>query len=427
MNQSSWADSNFYFITDSFQYTICGEVELQEEIDSEILQKAVDTAFRRYPYFSIRLLLRNGEFVLIPNLMPHKVVVGDTPVILGSEEVNYHLVVVSCSGNRIFFHVSHCITDGIGRAPLTKTVLYYYLTEKYRIDLDPEGIYLADGHVYSDEFGEPLALREIMKAQPTYYQPIGDACKISDHYTIQNHARRKFRFCVEENDFMRLCKSYHSTPNILTSILLSQVLWEAFPAIEKDLVVNLCLNMRPALHNEHSHLMLLANIPLHFPSDRKQESLEDLSGMIRQQIDSQRQEENVRYLCRKNIEEFERIQKIRNVETRQKVVSACVHGREGFLSPTYTVSYVGRNNLKSLSPYVRAMYTEVDSIPDDGAMLEITTADGKFFFSYLQDFSDDGFVRAFMERIEANGVSVHFMEEGPLLTPRIQLPQNVEL
>ena len=107
MNLASWTDTNFYLVSDKIQYTILGEVELYDAIDPDILQHAVVKAFPRFPYFNIRLIIKNGEYMTIPNIRPHNVVCSQGPLMLGSEELNYHLAAVSYYENRIFFHFSH--------------------------------------------------------------------------------------------------------------------------------------------------------------------------------------------------------------------------------------------------------------------------------------------------------------------------------
>ena len=423
MNQVSWLDTNFYIVSDKIQYTILGEVELDDPIDPELLQRVVEKVFHRFPYFSIRVIVNNGEYQTVPNTRSHKVLCSEGPLVLGSQELNYHLVAVSYYGNRMFFHFSHSITDGIGRMPFTKSVIYYYLTEKYGIDIPSDGIYLADSDLYLDEIGEPLHFKEIRKADGEYYRPIGDACKVSALYQIAEHERRAFRFSVDEAQFIDLCRSLHASPNSLVSVFLAQVLLEKYPQIDQSIVVNLCVNMRPAFHNEHSHLLMLCNIPLHFTSQQSSLSLEELCARTRADIREQTREKNIRYICLKNIQEFEKIRKIRTIEKRHMIAERCIHGKEGFLSPTYTVSYVGKNSMGVLSPYIRSMYTFVDTIPDDGAMIEITSVNGRIFFNYLQDFADAVFAEALAEKIRSFGVEVSDMSCGSVNTPRIHLPE----
>ena len=67
-------------------------LEITEDIDGEALSEAANEAIKRYPYFSIRIKVENGCYVLVPNNLPIIVMKTKTPSApLGSEEVNYHL------------------------------------------------------------------------------------------------------------------------------------------------------------------------------------------------------------------------------------------------------------------------------------------------------------------------------------------------
>lgn len=91
----NYPDTDFYAISDKLSYSIRGEVDLIDEIDGGCLQKAVDTAFLRFPYFSVRFVLKDGLYNIDKNPRPHNVIHSKEQIILCSEEVNEHLVVQS--------------------------------------------------------------------------------------------------------------------------------------------------------------------------------------------------------------------------------------------------------------------------------------------------------------------------------------------
>ena len=423
MTKTTYFDPNFYFVSDRLSYTIRGEVDLNEDIDGAVLQHAVDRAFLRFPYFSVKLVKDENKLVLKKNTLPHIVVEGDEQIILGSEDVNYHLVVVSFSDNKIFFNVSHCITDGIGRAPFTKSVLYYYITEKYGVELDDEGIYLAGSELFDDEEGEPIRDDEVMEAEATYFKKIGQAYKLTQGQLVKDNRQTEYRFCVPEKEFMALNRELNATPNSLASALLAQVAWELNDDIDKNIVVNLCFNLRPGLNNKHNHRFLLSCMPLAYEPDMKDMDLQNICRYSRELINFQKHDENARFICKNNKRVFDKIQKIKSLETKQKVMRASVYGNEGFLSTTFLASYIGKNNLGSLSPYVKAMFTSVDSIPEGGIAVEITSADGFFFFSFIQDFTADVYVNAFINKLKEHGIEVTKLGKGAVMTPKIELPE----
>lgn len=142
--KAKYYDPLFYISSEKMPFTIRIEVGLKESVSELSLQYAVSMAMKRYPYFAIRVTEKEGEYLAESNEKP--VVVYPGPVIypLGSDNVNNHLLALSYFENKIFFYTSHVITDGGGFFPLIKTVLYYYLCDRYQLALDPDGINLAE-------------------------------------------------------------------------------------------------------------------------------------------------------------------------------------------------------------------------------------------------------------------------------------------
>lgn len=420
MKETTYLDPNFYMVSDIMNYTIRGEVDLKEPVDGTILQNAVNTAMKRFPYFSVRVVRQGEELVTEQNPLPHNIIHSDQKITLGTDEVNYHLAVISYYENRIFFNFSHSITDGVGRAPLTKSVLYYYLREKYpQDDISAEGIYLADDPLFADECGEPMPREEILKAEPTYYRPVGDAFHLADENSICNRSLTEFRFRLNEEQFMLLNKSNDSSPSVLASALLTKVIWKLHPDNRKDVVTGLALNMRPGLGNKHSCHPLVTTLTLTCKESMKHFDLSTLCTCLRGMVILQGQEENVQYICKTMIKGFDALKEIPTLEGKQ---AACSDALSVERSPTCCVSYVGKNQLGSISPYVTAMYTSVDALTEGCIVIEITSADGYFYFTFEQDFPTDAYYREFTGMIEEYGVTVEHLDQGPMKAPAIKLP-----
>lgn len=118
-------------------------LEITEDIDGEALSEAANEAIKRYPYFSVRIKVENGCYVLVPNNLPIIVMKTKTPSApLGSEEVNYHLNYIDYTDDTMYFNVSHSITDAAGYIPFIKSVLYQYLIRTHDEPISADGINL---------------------------------------------------------------------------------------------------------------------------------------------------------------------------------------------------------------------------------------------------------------------------------------------
>ncbi len=108
--------------------TIRTMIGLTESVDRQALEQAVRKAAERFPYFAVKMARKGSEYVLEPNSRPFVISPEGRCVTLGAEESNGHLFAFAFDGNRIFVDTSHFITDGVGKFPFIKTVLYYYLS-----------------------------------------------------------------------------------------------------------------------------------------------------------------------------------------------------------------------------------------------------------------------------------------------------------
>lgn len=419
MKETTYLDPNFYVVSDTMNYTIRGEVVLREAVDGDILQRAVNTAMKRFPYFSLRIVRQGEELIAEPNDLPNVILHTDEKITLGTAEVNYHIAVISYFENSIFFNFSHSITDGAGRAPLTKSVLYYYLREKYPgDDISSEGIYLAGDPMFPDEVGTPMPREEILKAEPTYFRPVGDAFHLADGGIIKDRGHKEFRFRVDEKKFMVLNKSNDSSPSVLATAMLTKVIWKLHPENKKDIVTGLGFNMRPGLGNKHSYLPLVTTLTLPCRESMKDFDLSTTCTCLRGMVILQSQAENVQYMYKNMIIGSEAIKGIPTLEGKQAACKAAL-AKEN--SPTCFVSYVGRDQLGSVSPYVTAMYTSVDALTEGCIVIEISSGDGYFYFTFEQDFSTDIYFKEFTNMIEEYGVNVEYLGSGPVKAPALDL------
>ena len=114
-------------------FTVRMKITLDEAVDEVLLTQAAREAMTRFPYYSVKVGLDEGEnYVLLPNdrqikVLPEK----DERLVLGSEEVAEHLFAITWRGSDIWFNWAHCMCGAYGAMYWIKTTLYQYLTKKY--------------------------------------------------------------------------------------------------------------------------------------------------------------------------------------------------------------------------------------------------------------------------------------------------------
>ena len=218
-------NQNFYCISENFTYFLRSEVALDETVDPQRLAKAVESAFKRFPYFSVTLRKDDRGYYVAPNDAPHIILCDDSTVTLNSPEVNGHLIVVSYLDNKIIFNICHCITDGRGVKPFILTVLYHYLSQQYGLEPDSDEIYLRDTPFHPDEnvisgpeAGVPSPAESNPSGNPSDKPglnagaPKGEYYRLSQNPKITDSIRTEYRFTVDEAQFMELCRAKAPVP-----------------------------------------------------------------------------------------------------------------------------------------------------------------------------------------------------------------------
>ena len=152
-----------------FAHTVRIHVRMKDEVDINILDKAVNTSIKRYPYFAVRVTVdEEGGYILVPN--DKKIVVMPTAEkmpMIGSSSINDHLLFVDCSGKDIFFNISHTMCGGRGFQPWVMTNIYEYVKEKYNVEpLAPE-IRKPDSDFLPGETEEP-SMDMLTTEEPIY-------------------------------------------------------------------------------------------------------------------------------------------------------------------------------------------------------------------------------------------------------------------
>ena len=417
--KANYYDPLFYISSDKMPFTIRIETVVSDSIEPDALEYAVQLGIKRYPYFAVRIVEENGEYLTVPNSEPVAVYEGPAVYPLGSEQVNRHILAVSYYNNEIYFDISHVITDGNGFYPFIKTVLYYYCCRRYGLDLDPAGINMADDPLFSDEITNPYPEESMKIAEPLYEKKIGRYFRLCDGPYVKDEKATVYRCRVPQYEMMRFNYDNDGSPCILVSVLMAKAIWSLHPEVKDDLVSAISFNLRPGLGNKHNYRMLCSAIHLDYHDFMRDYEISKLCTCSRGMVTLQSQPENVLYYAKQRKERFEAIKKIPGLNAKKELMGnkALVDS----ISNTFSVSYVGRPNFGSLEPYVREMYPITDGSVYKTLFLEISSVDGWFDIAFLQGFSSDSYYRAFLSQLTSNGLCYEEGKTTPLLAPKMML------
>lgn len=411
----------FYLCSDEMPFTIRIEFTMKDTVIGEKLEKAYNKAIRRYPHFAVRAVQEGESIKIVPNDRPLVVYrLEGEPYPINSEKTNYHLMAVGYEEKRIHFFISHVITDGGGCYEYLKTVLYYYLCERYGITLDSAEILLADSDIFDDELIYP-ATKEILSIDES---PLSVSnrpfFRLSEGGYVTDHCQTAYCIRINEAAFMRYNFDNDGSPCVLISSMMSEVIRRLHPDEKRDIVSAVSVNLRPAMKNRHYAGLLSDAIKVNYPYRLHGEPIRKICTCARGMVMLRTQPESLRYSLKKRLECLSEMEPLNTLAAKKAFLSRIAF--DDALDNTFSISYVGKMAFGSSADYVEATYTFTDASTYGTIMIEVSVINGWFDVVFLQGFSSDVYYREFVRMLREAGIEYLEEKKVPFHTPKIELP-----
>lgn len=383
-------------LSDPGHQNIMGMIlSLRDPVDGEILRSAVEEMRARFPYFYVRAAYRGGELTVIPNDLPMTVRNTWKPIRLHSEASNGHLAAWKYEGRRLAFEIHHALTDGTGALPYVKGTLFLYLSKTTGRSFDPAGFCLPGDAIPESETGDPFGELDTESIKAPFYQkrPIPDFFRLAD--TADTADKTVFYMKLSEEQVMRHCRDFESTPNVLMSVLLAKAARRWDPESEKTVTVSICVNCKAILGNHDNYHMFMSEALLDFPKEREGYDLTQTCTMARGQMMLQVQPEN--YLW--EIRQMKRMLPPPSPDTARATVC---------------LSYVNSRSFGPLDPWIEETYIVTSLMKITDILCEITCINRHFFLAFMQPFSSERYFRCFLEELDSAGIGYEVLGREPL-------------
>lgn len=417
-----------YNATDSHPNTMRFCIRLIDDVDPDILREAVTKCMERYPYFTVELVYKDGEYRLIHNSRPVVVTHRWDRVVLCSEMTNYHFTAFSYDGSWLYIDISHAITDGAGIYNMTKTLLYYYCTAKYDADISPEGIMLPGDEISQEEWEHPaLKLKDIpprshvdmpramslfQKSRAAAQEHLAQEHPIPKHHTVCS-------ISTDEQAFMEFVRSVGGTPGTVVSVLLARAIAACHPDSEEEIRTILSVNMRKALKAPLAHQPLVGGVMLAYDKQTACLSLKEQISIYRKAVAEQTKDDNVIAEAAGQRDFIEHL--LSKKTDQERIVLATKHAIQTDGAITAGVSYTGKASYGQIERYIEECRELTNSIYLT-PLLELAAMGGRFFIDFIQPFEDERYINAFAKELEKWGVDCTMSPGEKMILPRIRLP-----
>ncbi len=399
-----------------FSYAVRVRVVMKDTVDKDILEKAVNRAIRRYPYFAVKVRLdEDGAYILPHNDKPVAVITSSRSLPdLGSKAVNGHLLFVDCKGKNIYFNISHSLCGGKGFMPWVMTNVYEYVSEKYNVKPYAPAVNKWDSELLPTETAEP-SLLSLTDEPPIYsYKSKKPVVMIKDYLEGMYHPLKKnnnYRiFTIEQKALIPFIKANDSSVASFFLIVMAKALDKVLPEKYRVIGGETAHNPREGLGMPDTHVDVLSHVHIDYDRELLKQDMEKLGTMTRGQIILQTDPSVSHNELRKIFEMREKLDRIKGLDAKRKYMAKhdpsnskdAVHG-------TFISNYTGYYDWGELADYVESYVIIVAG----HLLLEITSLADKIFVSFMQVIKDDKYANAFSDIL--NELGIPHTVEGPYM------------
>ena len=240
-----------YLPVDLNTFTI--EVSHRENIDSGLLQKALERTIRRMPYLTDTFTSEHGAVYYAKNPLPMEIAHHAGPRTFGGSVNNYHMLDLTWDGNKTWFSMFHGFCDGQGITAFMESVLYHYYCMKDGIEYDAAGI-RSDSTLESEaETFEPYSKQ--YPVSPDFTMPEQRAVSPYHLPEITPSASREvleYGFRLPVDTFMRFVKENGASPSVMFSMLVGEAILRVHPDADAPIHAYIPVSVRRMLGCEET-------------------------------------------------------------------------------------------------------------------------------------------------------------------------------
>lgn len=414
-----------YEYMEKLPFTVRFKVQLDAPVDAGLLDKAAQEAIKRFPYFSVKVGLDEGQnYTLTHNVRPIAVLPEkDERLVLGSEEVNRHLVALTYRDDCIWFNFSHSICGSFGGMFWLKTTLYQYMIKKYGELAAPKDLKFPDSPVTDGEYFFP-DVDSLPKDEPIYRYDGGDsnlAIWRTLKYLLNPFARNDYYYQVEipAKDFMDYAARIDGSPNTILAAMMVKVGTKIFKEKKgTHLSVRIAADYRDEIGASETYRDFVRFIHIRYEWDMKDESIEKLNMRARGAIIKQNQPEL-------GVERFVRLQKVHDGTDAQPDLKSKKNyalSNSAFRSDprdNSTISYVGKVDWGEMDQHIKGLYT----ITDGDLILELNALKDKFCIAFQLYGKNRKPLEHFCEILDGEKIPYTVSDRYTRYLPKIELPK----
>ena len=269
--------------------------ELNDPVDGETLQEALDLTVEEFPHFNV--ILRKGFFWYYLDSVRARATVRkeDKPACAplyfpGRRKLMYR---VSYYKNRINLEMFHVLADGTGAFAFLKAIVTNYLCLKHDLSVEPDPTDIASNDAKNQDAFEQFYSKE--KSREQLGKMIGTKAYQIEMEKDANLNSRLIEGVVSAKEFIELAHKYNTTAGILTVALFMEATYNVMSLRERrrPIVISVPVNLRQYFPSETTRNFFGVINVAFYPSDYDG-NFETLLDIVKKSFEEQLTEEKLR-------------------------------------------------------------------------------------------------------------------------------------
>lgn len=388
------------------------DVRMREDVSGRSLKLALDKALVRYPYFTSKMIEKDGDFYLVHNPLPFKVEETAELHSLGSEEVNYHLIDVTYEGKAIYISYSHGLCDGQGIMPFVKTLVYYYCSYQYNRVFNVQGVRLAGEPLLPEETVEPFSgSLDVHETQiPKIHK---DAYTLPDSVnSVGKNQYYRYEIKIRHANFMKFAKENNATPAIAVALLVSKSIQNVYPQTNQPVACDLASDLRGGIGLENTFKNCVGSVSLPYPPEFEGMSFKEQAIVYRKLLEEYKDPDNLKREVNKQVYLYDKLDGMNSYEAKKEALSFF----NNLIINTFVLSYVGQTKLGDCEKYIDSfhMYTSGTT----GLTMQMLSVGEYITIDWMQSFETDKFINAFAKNLEEIGLDFSISDSIEFTIPK---------
>ncbi|MBR1855855.1 MAG: hypothetical protein IJ803_02135 [Oribacterium sp.] len=397
---------------DGFSNSLRYSVRLYDEIDYEVLKKAVQTAKDRYPYLNLKVVMGENGPEIVENDAPVPVTYGEKPVVLGGSEAFGHFWAVACEGNDIFFDIYHNLTDAKGIINAIKTVLYLYLSEHTGDSLSDEGICLPGQDFLPGELDDPYEAAGISDDMRPIYELKQRGALAPDFRYATDMERCNYAIKASVDDVMKIARQCDASPAVILAYYLKETIRELFPDMEgQPISCGFPHSVRDIASGENNYHN--QTVDFHVFYDDRINALPMKTQLIctRGAIVLQGDPDNVRYQMSQRVQFAKKVSEFPTYAEKKKAyrdnIKVLIANKE-----TIVVSYLGITDWGSIEKYISEVRLHCSPLLSP-IFIGACCVNNDLNISLMINHTSDAYAKKFVELMNGDGISAELLHAFP--------------